>query len=226
MGQESLIRRELPSPDQASDPLLTKPGSNEPGACALASMLPPALMTELRTDHAGESGAVMIYRGILAVARDHGLRTFASHHLSTESRHLDFIEQIIPASRRSILLPLWRAAGWLTGALPALAGERAVYATIQAVETFVDRHYAQQIEWIDRRLKQQQTTENSSEPLAEELVVLLSVRERLELCRLDEVSHRDDAADRWSGNVGMLLAGWLFCVSAGSDAAVRISRKL
>lgn len=31
---------------------------------------PQALQRELRTDHAGEAGAVMIYRGVLAVTRD------------------------------------------------------------------------------------------------------------------------------------------------------------
>ena len=51
---------------------------------------------------------------------------------------------------RSRLLPLWRTAGWLTGALPAWVGPRAVYATIEAVATFVDQHYAEQIESINR----------------------------------------------------------------------------
>jgi hypothetical protein len=44
--------------------------------------------------------------------------------------------------------------------------------------------------------------------------------------QFDEVVHRDDAAGRWSGKPGLLLGAWLFCVSAGSDIAVRISRKL
>ena len=34
--------------------------------------------------------------------------------------------------------------GWLTGAL-LLFGRKAIFATIEAVETFVDHHYAQQI---------------------------------------------------------------------------------
>jgi ubiquinone biosynthesis monooxygenase Coq7 len=183
-------------------------------------------MADLRTDHAGESGAVMIYRAILAVNHDPALRAFASDHLATESRHLACIEQAIPKRRRSLLLPLWRLAGWLTGALPALANERAVYATIQAVETFVDRHYAEQVESIDRWLQPLQTGETSAKYPPEVLQALVTVRERLEQCRLDEVTHRDDAASRWNGKPGALLGAWLFCVSAGSDAAVRISRKL
>ena len=95
---------------------------------------------DLRTDHAGEVGAVMIYRGILAVTRDAGVRHFAQEHLATEAGHLAQIEPLLAPHQRSRLLPLWRIAGWLTGALPALVGPRAVYATIEAVETFVDQH--------------------------------------------------------------------------------------
>ena len=226
MGQERLIVREFPARDWASDPNSAQAGWVEPDLCSLAPLLPPALMTELRTDHAGESGAVMIYRGILKVTRHPALRAFAGDHLATESRHLACIEQVIPPPQRSVLLPLWRVAGWLTGALPAMAGERATYATIQAVETFVDRHYAEQIESIDRWLQPRQNGETSAECPPEVLDALVTVRERLEQCRLDEVSHRDDAAGRWNGKPGVLLGAWLFCVSAGSDAAVRISRKL
>ena len=68
----------------------------------------------------------------------------------TVEQHLAELEACIPDPGRSRLLALWRVAGWLTGAVPALFGPRAVYATIDAVETFVDRHYAAQLELIDR----------------------------------------------------------------------------
>jgi len=116
-----------------------------------ARQLPATLIADLRTDHAGENGAVMIYRGILAATRDASVRHFAQDHLATEARHLAEIEPLLSRSQHSRLLPLWRVAGWLTGALPALLGPRAVYATIEAVETFVARHYAEQIESIDRQ---------------------------------------------------------------------------
>ena len=99
---------------------------------------PDWLTAELRSDHAGEFGAVRIYRGILAVTRDPALRAFAERHGETEQSHLDLIETLLPVAQRSRLLPLWRLAAWLTGALPALFGTGAVYATIDAVETFVD----------------------------------------------------------------------------------------
>lgn len=170
--------------------------------------LPRELLQELRTDHAGETGAVMIYRGVLAFARDPALREFARHHLATEERHLALVEQVVPRRWRSRLLPLWRLSGWLTGALPALAGPRAVYATIQAVETFVDRHYAAQVELIDR------------------LPVLdaQALRALLVQCQADEAAHRDDAAARGQGPARGLLALWCRAVGSGSGAAVRVCR--
>ena len=101
------------------------------------------LQRELRSDHAGETGAVYIYKGIVTVARwlkDEELLSFAKRHGITEADHLRQIEEWLPIQQRSWLLGPWRLAGWLTGALPAMFGRRAVYGTIAAVETFVDHH--------------------------------------------------------------------------------------
>jgi ubiquinone biosynthesis monooxygenase Coq7 len=184
--------------------------------------LPPALCRALRTDHAGETGAVMIYRGILAVTRDAQLRDFAAHHLATEQRHLGLIAQVVPPRWRSRLLPLWRLSGWLAGALPACVGPRAVYATIQAVETFVDRHYAVQVTAVDALL---------DGPAGDGLHpdtrrALQALRALLETCRLDEVAHRDEAAARWDGRTGMLLAAWQALVGRGSALAVGVCHHL
>ena len=115
--------------------------------------LPQYLVQELRSDHAGETGAVCIYKGILAIAeltKNQQLIQFAQHHLKTEQEHLVLIQEWIEPKNVSIFIGLWRIAGWLTGALPALFGKQAVYATIVAVETFVDQHYQQQIEYLKK----------------------------------------------------------------------------
>lgn len=189
----------------------------EAGSSA-ASAFPRDLQRELRTDHAGETGAVMIYRGVLMVTRDAELRAFARHHLDTEQRHLELIEAVVPPRSRSALLPLWRLSGWMTGALPACFGPRAVYATIQAVETFVDRHYAVQIERIDALL----AADAPSTAMPGD--ALPSLRALLLRCQADEVAHRDDAGSRWNGKPGALLRIWLWLVSHGSAQAVRICR--
>jgi demethoxyubiquinone hydroxylase (CLK1/Coq7/Cat5 family) len=190
------------------------------------------LQRELRTDHAGETGAVMIYQGILAITRDPVLREFAQHHLETERRHLTLIDEVVPPRWRSRLLPVWRVSGWLTGALPALVGPRAVFATIQAVETFVDHHYAEQIALIDTLEAQvcvqgTMDTADTDQPTLSEgdaLPDLQRLRDLLVQCQLDEVAHRDDAAARWDRRPGGMLALWQRIVGRGSAAAVRLCR--
>lgn len=167
--------------------------------------MPAWLVADLRSDQAGETGAVWIYRGVLAIGRDPALRAFAQRHLATEQRHLGLIDACLPPGDRSRLLPLWRVAGWLTGALPALFGPRAVYATIAAVETFVDRHYQEQVDRL------------AHEP------VWAALRELLDGCREDEVAHRDEAAGH-AGPPGLLMRAWCRVVGAGSSAAVKVCR--
>jgi ubiquinone biosynthesis monooxygenase Coq7 len=164
------------------------------------------MTADLRSDHAGEVGAVMIYRGILAVSRDPAVCAFARRHLDGERRHQAFFDDFLPAEHQSRLLPVWRLAGWLTGALPALVGPRAVYATIEAVETFVDRHYADQIVLMsaDERLD--------------------SLRSILDRFRREEVEHRDDAALR-SKHQGRLTGAWQRLVALGSAAGVALARQ-
>jgi 3-demethoxyubiquinol 3-hydroxylase len=191
--------------------------SSAQAGLAHRSPLPARLVADLRTDHAGETGAVMIYRGILAATRHAAVRHFAQEHLATEAAHLAAIEQLLAPRQRSRLLPLWRAARWLTGALPAWVGPRAVYATIEAVETFVDHHYTEQIEAIDRL-----------DP-ARAQASLQSLRAHLHSFRADEIDHRDDAAARFNRHAApasRVLCLWVWAVGAGSRGAVKICRRI
>lgn len=178
------------------------------------------LIADLRSDHAGEVGAVQIYRGVLALARDPALRAFAAHHQATEQAHLDLINQHLPAAHHSMLLPAWRVAGWLTGALPALFGPQAVYATIAAVETFVDRHYAEQIARIDQR--------RASSADTVEITRLTGLRADLERCRLDEVQHRHEAQTALPAGhrPSLPMRAWTALVGSGSAAAVGLARRM
>jgi ubiquinone biosynthesis monooxygenase Coq7 len=171
--------------------------------------LPSWVFADLRTDHAGEVGAVCIYQGVLKFARDPVLRAFAEHHLATEQKHLRLISDWLPSSQYSRLLPLWRLAGFITGALPALFGSKAVYATIEAVETFVNHHYEEQILAL------------ASQPH------LHNLRQTLLDCQADEVAHRDEAAAA-SGPTqpNLVLRAWCTMVGIGSKAAVYLIRHI
>lgn len=165
---------------------------------------------ELRSDHAGEVGAVQIYRGIKAVALwrgDHELMRFADEHGAVEQQHLIMMEKLVPAEQRSRLQTPWQIAGWLTGAVPALFGRNTVYATIEAVETFVDKHYQQQIDLLSEHVKYNKITD-----------VLIK-------CQADEVHHRDDAGSRID-SVNPVLTVWCGMIGIGSQVAVAICRRI
>lgn len=102
------------------------------------------ILRELRSNHAGETGAVAIYKGILWLTLDPTVIRFAEKHLESERRHLAAIEDILPPTKRSSLLLLWSIAGFLVGMAPAMFGPPAIYVTIEAVEQFVVRHYDSQ----------------------------------------------------------------------------------
>lgn len=205
-----------PSRDGLGEPIVEIPVSlTMPDAGAEANptwppfaAMPLWLQQELRSDHAGEYGAVMIYRGMLAVSRDASVRQFAEQHLLTEQKHLALMDTIIPASGRTRLLPVWRVMGWLTGALPALFGRQAAFATIEAVETFVDHHYQQQITRLDAEGDYG------------------SLRQSLVDCQADEVSHRNEATQLASPDRSLLLRLWCAIVGSGSVAAVVAAKRI
>lgn len=205
-----------PSRDGLGEPIVEIPVSlTMPDAGAEANptwppfaAMPLWLQQELRSDHAGEYGAVMIYRGMLAVSRDASVRQFAEQHLLTEQKHLALMDTIIPASGRTRLLRVWRVMGWLTGALPALFGRQAAFATIEAVEIFVDHHYQQQITRLDAEGE------------------YCSLRQSLVDCQADEVSHRNEATQLASPNRSLLLRLWCAIVGSGSVAAVVVAKRI
>ena len=188
-------------------PLWRRPASS---VLAEDASVTPELWAELRSDQAGETGAVAIYRGILAVSRDAGVRDFAARHLVTEEEHLRRVDAWMAAGRGTRLLPAWRLAGWLTGALPALFGRRAVYRTIAAVETFVDGHYAAQLDLIDAMPPDARRAE---------------LRALLADCRADEIEHRDEARGLSMGSPGFAARVWAALVGGGSAAAVKLARR-
>lgn len=167
-----------------------------------------ALSRDLRSNHAGEAGAVAIYRGILSVTRDPELIAFARDHLATEQRHLDFFDLWLPRRWHSLALPLWKVSGFLLGALPALFGRRWAYGTISAVETFVVRHYQEQIDQLD--------------PSNPDQAALAS---KLRDLQHDEHEHQQDAARRYQ-RPGLLIRSWQRVVGVGSAIAVKAARAI
>jgi ubiquinone biosynthesis monooxygenase Coq7 len=183
-----------------------KPVPPRPGQGALAARLGEML----RVDHAGELGAVAIYRGQRAVL-EAGARTRISGQLAEmeahEAVHLTRLDQLLIERRvrPTALTPVWRLVGFALGAGTALLGEKAAHACTEAVETVIEQHYAGQVAEL-----------SDVEPaLARELSGF----------RDEEIAHRDLAVAegaRQAPGYRLLSAA----ISVGCRAAIRISEKI
>ena len=169
---------------------------------------PQWLIADLRSDHAGETGAIWIYKGILLATSEEALKEFATDHLTTELSHLETIESFLDKKDRSVLIPLWKILGFLTGALPAIFGSRAVFATISAVESFVVLHYQSQI----HRLQNE-----NIHPV---------ICNALQTCCDDEAKHESEATNLISRQPDRFLKAWCRLVNVGSNVAVKLARMI
>ena len=163
--------------------------------------LSKSLRRDLRSDHAGETGAVMIYNGILAVSRDPALRSFASTHLKTEQKHLAFFDSWLSKEDKSRLLLLWSLSGYLLGAFAALISKRLTYYTIEIVEQFVVEHYESQILTAPRDLRE----------------ILLKLQAEEKEHQLEAITLQDDSQSQ-------VRKFWGLVVDAGSRLAVNVAR--
>lgn len=178
---------------------------NEYGATDVS--VKPDMVAWMRSNHAGETGAVWIYRGAKWIAWNSRITGMAAEHGKTEQQHLLVIEHLLPASERSRLLPLWRVSGFMLGFLSALCGYRAFCITIDAVETFVEQHYQEQIQYLQ---------DNASNPALQAV---------LERCCAEEVEHQHDAANRHGiKQRSWLQQAWRYIVGTGSHVAVHLAK--
>lgn len=172
---------------------------------------------ELRASHAGETGAVWIYRGALFAEFIRGLfrvnaqksdtTLFIHEHLKTEKQHLDIFENEMPIFRGSFVLPLWITAGFLTGFIPRMCGANWFFYTIYCVETFVDEHYEAQCGYIES------LTPTPSNVLS-----------RFRQCQEDEQHHRDEALSLMTTPPSVSMKLWGNLVGRGSSIAVVLAK--
>jgi len=166
----------------------------------------------LRVDHAGEYGAVAIYRGQLAVfERQHGKERIVGqlkHMAAQEEEHLDAFDKMLAAGhvRPTALSPVWNAAGFALGAATALLGEKAAHACTEAVETVIEEHYGDQVSEL---------TAAGEDELAAKMAKFQE----------EEVAHKDLAAAEGAHEVPgyPLLSAF---IRTGCRIAIRISEKV
>ena len=165
----------------------------------------------LRVDHAGEYGAVAIYRGQQAVfgqsPRTAEIAAQLGEMKDEEQKHLDAFDRLLVERevRPTAMMPLWKAAGYGLGMVTALMGEKAAHACTEAVETVIEQHYAKQAEAV----------------AVDDPDLAATFRE----FREDELHHRDVAVE---GGAREAPAYRLLSrvIRAGCHAAIRVSEKI
>lgn len=161
----------------------------------------------IRVDHAGEYGAVRIYRGQRAVIKSGPAAEAIDEMAEAEHRHLAAFDDMIGERRvrPTALMPVWHVAGYALGAVTAAMGDKAAMACTQAIEEVIDEHYAAQ-----------------ARALGDDEAAL---RETIEKFRAEEIEHRDTAiahdAEEAPGYEPLTAV-----VKAGSRVAIWLSERV
>jgi ubiquinone biosynthesis monooxygenase Coq7 len=162
----------------------------------------------IRVDHAGEYGAQQVYAGQLAVL-GRGVHGETLRHMQAqEQAHLAEFSRRITARRvrPTVLLPLWRVAGFALGAVTAALGPRAAMACTVAVEETINEHYA----------AQEAALEDADEPALQATIASF---------RAEELEHRDiglaNGAEQAPGYKVLSAV-----IKAGCRAAIKVSERV
>ena len=168
----------------------------------------PDRASMLRVDQAGEYGATRIYAGQLAVLRRNCPESkLIARMAAQEERHLKRFNALMTERRvrPTALQPLWNVAGFALGAATALMSEKAALACTDAVETEIDKHYAEQLCHL-----------GSDDP---ELAGDISE------FQADELEHRDSAREAGAAQaVGYPLL--TAAIRAGCRMAIELSKRI
>lgn len=165
----------------------------------------------LRVDHAGEHGAVQIYRGQRAVfdalPGKEALRDTLRAMEDGEAEHLSTFNRLLAEHgvRPTLLSPVWSIAGFGLGAATALMGEKAAMACTAAVEEVIEKHYAGQAEALE-----------AADP---------ALANTVRAFREDELNHKATAEAHGAAETpGYRILKSV--IQAGCRAAIRLSEKI
>lgn len=144
----------------------------------------------LKVNHAGEYGAIRIYRAQLWIARRRypDLVAFLTETLGHEIEHCSRFREAMPqrAARPCRIMALWGNGGLVLGFLTGLLGRRGIWVCTAAVEAAVHRHLDDQLYFLKDRdsdlydlIKSIQIEELAHLHYAEERIGKASGRSRL-----------------------------------------------
>eukprot|EP00957_Ditylum_brightwellii_P083323 6335227-Ditylum_brightwellii.AAC.1 len=209
------------------------------------------LASEMRSNHAGETGAVQIYCGALyaldlrrsfrvplysnSVQGDQyeaNLRAFSMEHRDSEQSHVDLLEGIMDEEEQSKLLPAWRVAGFGLGFVSTIFCPRGMYLTTEAVESFVEEHYGYQIRRLKEEIGDSMAQGVAKQPI-QDCEITLGKKELMRMlqhCCEDEVEHKNQARERHAEGpfpwFDWVDTSWQYFVGVGSLIAADCAKKV
>lgn len=163
----------------------------------------------LRVDHAGERGAISIYKTQIAISRQlwPSCVPALEEMLAHEKSHYRIFESELRQrkARTCYALPLWNLGGKTLGLITALLGPKAIWSYTAAVESTVYKHLQEQLHFLEQH----------------DQAAWLAVK----AIEADEKSHLEHALDNGGEPV---RANWLIwaVVSSCTSIAIWLSRKL
>ena len=174
---------------------------------AVGISIPSFMIKWMRSNHAGETGAVWIHKGANFIFWNKKISKLSKEHILTEINHLIVMENLLNPNGKSKLLFLWKIMGFVLGFLSSLFGYKFFCITVDAVESFVEKHYNEQINHL---------LNNNLD---------YKVAMVLKKCCDEEIEHQQDARSKvLKKDEGILTNFWKKIVGSGSNMAVNVSK--
>lgn len=169
-----------------------------------------AIAAMVRVNHAGEYGALGIYKGQLK--RPSCAHKEIQEMYDQEVLHFEYFDQEIRRRkiRPTLLMPLWKAGSRTLGAMSARMGVEGMMACTEAVERVIVRHYNAQLESMEDMYPQDD-----------------ELKEAVARFRDDELRHHDDAG-QYTKSVGSFSPIRVFgrLVEVVCAGAISLSQKI
>jgi ubiquinone biosynthesis monooxygenase Coq7 len=150
----------------------------------------------LKVNHAGEYGAIRIYRAQLWLARRlyPDLVGFLEETLGHEIQHCAMFREAMPErnARPCRIMSLWGNGGFVLGFLTALTGRKGVWICTAAVEATVHRHLEEQLDFLRGK--------------DAELLELISAIQQQELMHLKHAEQRIGLNATWGRTLSAVIA--------------------
>lgn len=151
----------------------------------------------LKVNHAGEYGAIRIYRAQIWLARRRypDIASRLAEFLDHEITHCRAFREAMPErdARPCRIMALWGNGGFVLGLLTALLGRRGIWICTAAVEAAVHRHLDDQLVYLRRR-----------DP---ELHALIRRIQEEELQHLSLAEQQIDQSERYPRILGAMISG-------------------